>query len=222
MVNGRSYTFTVAATTTVNGATATGAVSNETTPVVPGAAPAMPTGVTAVPGPLTATISWQTVNTATGYIIRGTDNESGVPTETKYTVTELTATITGLTDGRAYTFTVEATLGTGTTATVGPPGYSSGIVIGRVPTLISATPVSGTGEVALVWAAPIPLGSVTQFRVKAQAGLVIYYEDVSNTVTSLTFGSPELTLGTTYVFSVASRIGEATGPFSGTIVAVPE
>ena len=222
LVNGRSYTFTVAATTTVNGATATGAVSNETTPVVPGAAPAMPTGVTAVPGPLTATISWQTVNTATGYIIRGTDNESGVPTETKYTVTELTATITGLTDGRAYTFTVEATLGTGTTATVGPPGYSSGIVIGRVPTLISATPVSGTGEVALVWAAPIPLGSVTQFRVKAQAGLVIYYEDVSNTVTSLTFGSPELTLGTTYVFSVASRIGEATGPFSGTIVAVPE
>ena len=217
--NGTSYRFKVVANTTANGQISSGIPSSQTPPVVPGTAPAITTGVTAVPGNLSAAISWTAVNTATGYIIRGTDNVSGVPTETNFTTSALTTTITGLTNGRAYTFTVEATTNTGTTA--GPPGSSSGIVIGAIPTLTSATPVSGTGQVTLVWAAPSPIGLVTQFRVKASVGGVIYEQDVSKDVTSLTLGPPALVSGTSYVFSVASRINSANGLFSNAISAVP-
>jgi hypothetical protein len=116
---GTAYTFTVTATNSVGSSPASTA-SSPVTPLTP-TAPGAPTGVTAAPGNGAATVSW-TAPAANGSPI------------TAYTVTPLgggislppvtvsgsppapSATVTGLTNGTTYTFTVTATNAIGTSA----------------------------------------------------------------------------------------------------------
>jgi titin len=116
LTNGTAYKFTVTATNAVGTGPAS-AASNSVTPVAP-AAPAAPTGVTAIAGNGSATVSWTasadggspiTSYTVTPYI--GTNAQT--PTTVTGTPPAATATVTGLTNGTAYTFSVTATNGVG-------------------------------------------------------------------------------------------------------------
>ena len=82
-------------------------------------APAAPTGVSAVAGNTSATVSWSAPNNGGQTITAYTVTPYAGPTaRTPVTVTgtppATTATITGLTNGTAYTFTVSATNAVGT------------------------------------------------------------------------------------------------------------
>jgi hypothetical protein len=112
LTNGVSYTFRVSATSAVG----TGPASEPSNAVTPSAptAPAAPTGVSATPGNASATVTWSapaavgrpiTSYTITPYIgteARPATTITGSPPATS-------ATITGLTNGVTYTFTVTAT-----------------------------------------------------------------------------------------------------------------
>lgn len=123
LVNGTSYTFTVSATNAF-GTSADSAPSVAVTP--PGVAvPAAPTGATAIPGDTQASVTF-TVSPPpqgapiTSYIV--TSNPGGIlvsipPPASGNTATALAG---GLTNGIAYTFTVQAVDSAGTSAPSAP------------------------------------------------------------------------------------------------------
>jgi hypothetical protein len=127
LTNGATYTFTVSATNAVGTGPAS-TPSNAVTPSVP-TAPAAPTEVTATPGNASATVSWSapaadgspitsyTVTPYIGTVAQPATTIAGAPPATS-------ATITGLTNGSTYTFTVTATNAVGT----GPASVASGAV----------------------------------------------------------------------------------------------
>ncbi|MGN6750965.1 MAG: DUF4082 domain-containing protein, partial [Intrasporangium sp.] len=136
LTNGTAYTFTVTATNAV-GSGPESSASNAVTPTAGATAPGAPTNVTASAGDASATVSWTAPSnggsTITGYTItpyigtaaQATTKVTGSPPAT-------TATVSGLTNGTAYTFTVTATNAVGT----GPESSASAAV---TPKAVSCT-----------------------------------------------------------------------------------
>lgn len=127
LANGTTYTFVVTATNAVG----TGPPSVASNPVTPSAptAPAAPTEVSATPANAAATVKWVapasngsaiTSYTVTPYV----GSSAQPPTTITGSPPATTATITGLTNGTTYTFTVTATNAVGS----GPPSAASNAV----------------------------------------------------------------------------------------------
>ncbi len=110
LTNGQAYTFTVTATNGVG----TGLASAASNSVTPATVPGKPTGVTATVGNASALVSWTAPasnggSSITGYKVTswpGAKTCTGGPSDTS-------CTVSGLTNGQAYTFTVHATNGVG-------------------------------------------------------------------------------------------------------------
>jgi LPXTG-motif cell wall-anchored protein len=190
LTNGTSYTFTVHATNAIDDSPESAASAAVTPVSVPGA----PSGVSAEPGDGQASVSF----TAPA------DN-GGLPI-TSYTVTAspggATATcpgspctVTGLTGGTSYTFTVHATNAIGdspesaaSTAVipVGPPAKPSGVVLTR-----------GDGQIGVSFAVPASGGSaIMAYQISTDGGLswaslpaTVADGTVTGTVTGLTNGT---------------------------------
>ena len=111
--NGQPYTFTVVAISNAG----VGTPSAPSAAVTPVGGPNPPTGVTAVAGDRSATVSWTPpTGTAGGTVTsyRATSSPDGRACTVNAPAT--TCTVTGLTNGQAYTFTVVAISATGTSA----------------------------------------------------------------------------------------------------------
>jgi hypothetical protein len=161
LTDGTAYTFTVTATNLVG----TGSASSPSSPVTPVAEtpPGAPTAVTATAGDGQATVSW-TAPTSNGgapildYTVTPTPSTAGSPVDVGTTATQ--TTITGLTDGTTYTFTVAALNGVGPSVqsapsnAVTPIAQSSGggggpVPSGTGPVRISGADRFGTADAAL-------------------------------------------------------------------------
>ncbi|MCX6944609.1 MAG: fibronectin type III domain-containing protein, partial [Opitutales bacterium] len=140
LTNGTSYTFTVTATNSAG----TGSASSASAAVTPATVPGAPTIGTASAGNAQATVTF------TAPVSNGGDSI------TSYTVTSspggFTATgassprtVTGLTNGTAYTFTVTATNSVGTGAA---SGASNSVTPVTVPTVTTPTSASVTQTTA--------------------------------------------------------------------------
>jgi hypothetical protein len=119
LTNGTSYTFTVAATN-ANGTGPASSPSNAVTPASGTTPPSAPQNVTASPATSQALVSWSAPSSnggsqITGYTITPYIGSSA-QTPTTAGGSSTSATITGLTNGTSYTFTVAATNGAGTGA----------------------------------------------------------------------------------------------------------
>jgi hypothetical protein len=126
--NGTSYTFTVAATNVVGTGPAS-AASNAVTPTAPATAPGAPTGVNATAGDAQATVSWTAPSDGGSPITSYTVTASPGGTMSTVDGSTSSATVTGLTNGTSYTFTVTATNAVGP----GPASAASNTVTPSAP-----------------------------------------------------------------------------------------
>ncbi len=153
LTNGDSYTFTVTATN----ANGTGAASDPSNAVTPAAVPDAPTGATATAGDQSATVSWtpggDEGSTITSYTVTAADSTTpanGGQTCT-YTVSDPetdTCTVSGLTNGDSYTFTVTATNANGTGAASDPSNAVTPSTVPDAPTARPPRPATASASVA--------------------------------------------------------------------------
>ena len=206
LTNDTAYTFTLVATNAIGDSTASNA-SNAVTPKAP-KAPAAPSAPTAVAGDAQATVTWTAPSDNGGSAVTGyavTAVQDAMKTCTPTPATGLTCTVTGLTNGTAYTFTVVATNTIGTSSASAP----SNSVTPKAPTAPgkpSAPAASaGNAEATITWAAASDIGgsAITGYTVTA-------VEDATKTctpspATALTCTVTGLTNGTPYTFTLVAR-----------------
>ncbi|HWS48167.1 MAG TPA: fibronectin type III domain-containing protein, partial [Acidimicrobiia bacterium] len=168
--------------------------------------PGPPTGVSAVAGPGTATLSWNAAG-ANGSAIAQYIVTS--PATQPFTVsgTARSATIGNLVGGRAYTFTVSARDTFGDSTPSEPVTITIGLAPPGPPTSVSAT--AGTARAAVSWRAAAPNGApVTSYTVTASPGgatVVVPGSRLNATVNGLT-------PGVAYRFHVAATNVAGQGP----------
>jgi hypothetical protein len=187
----------------------------------PATAPAAPTGVTATAGAGSAQVSWTAPSDGGSPITSYTVTPFiGATAQTPTTVTGSppapSTTVSGLTNGTAYTFTVSATNAVGT----GPVSAASNSVTPTAPTAPAAptavTATAGAGSAQVSWTAPSNGGSaITSYTVTPFIGTT------AQTPTTVT-GTPPATSttvtglnnGTAYTFTVSATNAIGTGPAS--------
>lgn len=156
LVNGTAYTFTVVAVNSLGTSSASAASNN----VTPATVPAAPTSVVATIGDASVSVAFTA----------GANNGSPI---TNYTVTAspggATAsgasspiTVTGLTNGTAYTFTVVATSAIG--SSVASSASASVTPLPPAPGVVSKMAVRpGSGSVFVSWEAPTTGGAADSY-----------------------------------------------------------
>ena len=210
LVNGTTYTFTVAATNAVG----TGAASAESAPATPVAPPTVPDAPTiggVVAGDGEVSVSWTAPGSdggspVTGYVVTpyiASVAQAAVP----FASTATTQVITGLVNGTTYTFTVAATNAVGTGAASAESAPATPVAPPTVPDAPAAPSVLsvGDGEATLDWgSAPFDGGSaITSYRVTIYVGMVeVDQQTFASTLTVQTLTG--LANGTTYTATVAA------------------
>ncbi|MDD5439126.1 MAG: fibronectin type III domain-containing protein, partial [Candidatus Omnitrophica bacterium] len=204
LTNGTAYTFTVTATNAIGA----GAASVPSTAVTPNVVPGAPTAVSAAAGNAQATVSFTAPapnggTAVTGYTV--TSSPGGITAAGAASL----ITITGLTLGTTYTFTVMATNSAGTSAASTP---SSSITLPSAvpgaPTGIVAVP--GNGQASVMFTAPASNGGgvITSYTVTSSPG------NISAVGGASPITVPGLSNGTAYTFTVTAANVIGAGPAS--------
>ncbi len=214
LTNGTTYKFTVAAFNAIG----FGSRSDFSNAVTPATVPDAPTIGTATGGNASATVTWTAGYNGgapiTSYVV--TPYILGVAqTPVPFTSTATTQSVTGLTNGTAYTFTVKA----GNVAGIGAESsQSNSVTPAAVPTAPTiGTAVAGSNKATVSWTAPLSDGGsmISGYVVSTFNGVVLVKTTTFNTpaTTEIVMG---LTNGTTYGFRVQAVNGVGTGASSKT------
>ncbi len=211
LADGTSYTFTVYATNAIGN----GPASTPSAAVTPATVPGMPAGVTATAGNASAVVSWTAPSSGgsaiTGYTV--TANPGGATANVAGGTTS--ATVSGLTNGSSYTFTVYATNAAGNGAASAPSAAVTPKTVPGTPTGVTAT--AGNASAAVSWTAPSNGGSaITGYTVTSSPGGATAI--VAGGTTSATVSG--LTNGTSYTFTVYATNAVGNGPVSAPSAAV--
>ena len=213
LTNGTTYTFTVQALNS-KGASPTA----ESNAVVPGP-PGQPGSVTATPGVVSATISWNAPASGgpvTEYrVTPHVKGEAKAATVLTGNPPVTSVTIVGLSTGATYTFTVQAFNSQGS----GPVSAESNGVVPSPPGVpsVPGTPVAGaaTRQAQLSWTEPVSNGgsAITGYKITPYIGSTAQTPtEVGPTVTSTIVGG--LSNGTAYTFKVQALNANGQGVIS--------
>ena len=185
-------------------------------PVTPATVPSAPLAVNGVAGDGQVVLSWTPPaqdggDPVTAYSVTPYIGFIAQPVTT-FTSPLTTETITGLTDGTAYTFAVTATTDAGT----GPASsLSAPVTPATVPSApLAVNGVAGDGQVVLSWTPPAQDGGdpVTAYSVTPYIGFIA--QPVTTFTSPLTTETiTGLTDGTAYTFAVTATTdtGDRTG-----------
>jgi alpha-tubulin suppressor-like RCC1 family protein/uncharacterized protein YjbI with pentapeptide repeats len=201
LTNGIAHTFTVAAYNGVGAGTGPSSNSATATPVAPVTAPDAPTGVTATVGNQSASITWLPPASNGGSPITGYGIIIAPPvTDIVLNFNGTTATVSGLGNGTAYTFSVTATNAVGTSPESAPSSPVTPYTVPGVPIGVVAN--AGNQSVSLTWTAPPWNGGrpITGYAVSispAVPGALVNVNGTSASVTGLANGTP-------YTFTVSA------------------
>lgn len=180
--------------------------------------PYAPTIGTATAGVTSARVTWTAPAdnggaAITSYVI--TSSPGGI-TATTSSGSDLSGTVTGLTAGTSYTFTVQAVNSVGTGDSSAASNSVTPYTTPGAPQSVTAT--AGSSQVALTWSAPASDGynTITEYRITDGSGATT---DVSANVTSRTFTG--LTPGATYSYTVTAKNAAGYGTASAAVTATP-
>src|SRR5664280_2847611 len=194
LTNGTAYTFTVIATN-VNGNSPASTASNSVTPTAPSTVPGAPTIGTATKGNAQATITFTAPasngrSAITGYTVTST------PGGFFATVPASPLTVTGLTNGIAYTFTVIATNANGNSPASAASNSVTPSTVPGAPTIGTAT--KGNAQASVTFTAPASNGgsAITAYTVTSNTGGFFATGPASPLIVT------GLTNGTAYTFTV--------------------
>ncbi len=213
LTNGDSYVFTVSAT---NGK-GTGPLGVFWSLVVPTTVPDAPTGVTATPGNGSASVAWTAPSAngspITAYTVTAADATTPANGGQTVTGTANPVTLTGLTNGDSYTFTVTATNARGTGVPSVPSPSTVPTTVPGAPTGVTATP--GNGSASVAWTAPSANGSpITAYTVTAADATTPANGGQTVTGTANPVTLTGLTNGDSYTFTVTATNRVGTGAAS--------
>jgi len=195
LINGTAYTFTVKATNAVG----TGVASVASASITPATVPGAPTGVVATKGNLSAQVAFVAPASNGGAVITGytiTVISGGKTVKTLLPSLANPTTITGLTNGTAYTFTVKATnaVGTGAASVVSTPVTPAAVP--GAPTAVVATRLNASAKVTFTPPASKGGSPITSYTVTSTPGGKIA------TGVASPLAVTGLTNGTAYTFTV--------------------
>ena len=218
---GVSFTFTVKAINSVGSGPASAASNAVTiTPDVELAPPAAPAGLTATAGDAQVTLKW-TASTDTSIIgYEYSDDGNAWAAIADSDATTSSHTVTGLTNGTAYTFHLRAVnaAGDGAASTANTVTPMAPIVRPGVVTNLIATP--GDTQVTLNWTAPTAGGAVNNYYYSMSDGYGWRVIPNSN-ATTVMYTVTGLTNGQTYNFIVRAANSAGFGQPSNEISATP-
>ena len=195
LTNGTSYSFVVTATNAWGAQSS----STESSGVIPAGTPGKPTLVTATPGNGSALVSWSSAD-PNGSPITGYTVTSSPDSQSCTTTGATSCTVSSLTDGRTYTFTVVATNAMG-------PGSPSDPSAGVAPQAdapgrpTGVTAAAGNGSALVSWTAPADNGGsdITGYEVTSSPGSL-----TCSTTGALSCTVSGLTNGHQYTFVVVA------------------
>lgn len=203
LTNGTAYTFTVVATN-INGNSVPSAASNSVTPsTVPGA----PLIGTATKGNAQATVTFTAPANNGGSAITGYTVTSNPGNITRSGATS-PITVTGLTNGTAYTFTVVATNANGNSTASAASNSVTPSTVPGAPTIGTAT--EGNAQATITFTAPANNGgsAITEYTVTSTPG------NFTATGASSPLTVTGLTNGTAYTFTVVATNANGDGASS--------
>ena len=214
LTNGTAYTFTVAALNAAGTGPGLGSVGCGH----PGDRGRRTDRSLGTSGNAQVVVSWTAPTSdggsaITGYVV--TPSIGGVAQiPVAFSSAATTQTVTGLTNGTAYTFAVAALNAAGTGPDSAPSAAVIPATLATAPSGVSGT--SGNTQVAVSWTAPSSDGgsAVTGYVVTPSIGGVAQ-TPVTFTSAATTQTVTGLTNGTAYTFTVAALNGVGTGPGSG-------
>lgn len=179
-----------------NTALCTATFDNVTMPTPPSTTPPTPTGVTAAPGNMQVSLTWNASSGATSYNVKRATVSSG-PYTTIASPTSPSYVDTGLVNGTTYYYMVSAVNGSGQSADSGVVSATPVPPPATPPTGLTAT--AGNAQVALSWTAD---SGATSFNVKRATVSGGPYMTVTN-VTTTSYTDTGLVNGTTYYYVVS-------------------
>jgi len=219
LTNGVTYSFTVTVVTAAGFTSSASSSSNVTQPL---AAPSAPTNVVATATSGQATVTW-TASAGGGsavatYVVTAAPGGINCTASQAHGSTT-TCTLTGLTNGVAYTFTVQAVTAdqrgsalSSSSAAVTPLGAPS------APAYVHA--VEGNGQATVYWTVPVNAGgsSTLRYTVSTYPSVTVPVACQLTTATSCVVTG--LTNGTRYTFTVTATTAGGASVASPTSMAV--
>ncbi len=197
LTNGSSYTFTVAAVNSAGNSRA----SAPTAAVTPRTVADAPTTVSGTPGNGSTAVSWAAPRSDGGAAI-GSYIVTAAPGGRTETVpgSSTVATVTGLTNGVTYTFTVVAVNAAGNSVASAPSSAVTPRTVATAPFGASAT--AGVASAVVSWSAPSSTGgaAILSYSVTASPGGRTATATGSATTATVT----GLTSGVAYTFTIVA------------------
>ena len=221
VASGSKYSVSVTATNAAGTSAQSSSFGTVAIAATAGAAPAAPASVKAAAGNATATLTWVTAvnkgSSLTGYSIAVKSGSTLVKTVTAAPAAA-GITITGLTNGVAYTFVVTAQSAAGNTSALATVAVTPATVPGA-PTDVVAT--RGSKNATVTWTTPANGGSaITGYTVTYTSELgVVKTKTAAATANSVVVTS--LVNGTEYTISVTAKNAKGTSPASSEVTVTP-